>query len=649
MAGARRGPKVALIATVLIVVGVLYGVVGATQLRSSQQELEAARAGLSQAQESANSGDVEGATGQVAAASRQLGSAESRLNGVWLRPLRLLPIARPNIGFLRAVVAAGTTISSDAEAFLDEFQGGTGGIAAYVPSSGSLPLDRLEGLVEPMRTLATRASTAQALVSAAQDSRLLPAVHQAGAAVLERLSQLALAASQAAAIATALPTLLGDTQPKRYFFAATTPAELRGAGGLIGAYTVATADAGRLTFGQFQPVVPLGNVGTDEVEAPDAEYARRYNQYGGAGFWQNINMTPDFPSAATAIERLYQARTGQTVDGVMLVDPFALKALLEVTGPVEVPEIGPVSADNVIATLARDTYDTFDTHRERKEVLGSVAAQVFGRFLQGDAAADNPVAALKALAHVVGNRHLMIHSTDPDVQTQLETARIAGRLLNPAGDYLNVVGQNASANKLDFYADRRVDYQVALDTDGSAWAKASTTLTNNGPTSGMPKYVIGPNAGDFVAGENATILNVYCAKDCAVHRFERDGEAVPMRAETELGHPVFWSYERLKTGESVDLAYQWLVPNVWQGDDGNGHYRLTFQNQVTIRPTTFRLQLDLPPHTELVYSHPELTSQDGHLVWEGAPRGDIEFDVYFRRIPGRFQRFIERQLDRLFD
>jgi Protein of unknown function (DUF4012) len=59
--------------------------------------------------------------------------------------------------------------------------------------------------------------------------------------------------------------------------------------------------------------VHTGGMSDDE---PDPEVP-------GAGFWQAINATPDFPSAATATVRQYERTEDADLDGVIAVDPFA--------------------------------------------------------------------------------------------------------------------------------------------------------------------------------------------------------------------------------------------------------------------------------------------------------------------------------------
>ena len=41
-------------------------------------------------------------------------------------------------------------------------------------------------------------------------------------------------------------------------------------------------------------------VSIDEIPDPNPDYREIYDPFGGAASWHNMNMTPDFPSAARA-------------------------------------------------------------------------------------------------------------------------------------------------------------------------------------------------------------------------------------------------------------------------------------------------------------------------------------------------------------
>ena len=73
------------------------------------------------------------------------------------------------------------------------------------------------------------------------------------------------------------------------------------------------------------------------------------------------------------------------------------------------------------------------------------------------------------------------------------------------------VGVNSGANKLDAFLHRSIRYRVRLQPDGSAKANASVTLRNDGPSSGLPRYVIGPDNADGRAGQNDQLHTLYVA------------------------------------------------------------------------------------------------------------------------------------------
>ena len=72
--------------------------------------------------------------------------------------------------------------------------------------------------------------------------------------------------------------------------------------------------------------------------------------------WRNIGLTPQFDVNGPLAARMYQAVTGQRVDGVMAVDVETLQQLLQVTGPVVLPDGTTLNAFNVVEYLTHDQY-----------------------------------------------------------------------------------------------------------------------------------------------------------------------------------------------------------------------------------------------------------------------------------------------------
>lgn len=126
------------------------------------------------------------------------------------------------------------------------------------------------------------------------------------------------------------PAMLGAKGPRRYL-AVHNNAEVRGTGGLVGAYAVLRAADGRLSLERVgtnqdfrtapAPVVDLG-----------PEFSSRYDREFARGYWSAAVLTPDWPRAAQIMAGLWRAQGGGELDGVLGVDPVAMAQILAVTG-----------------------------------------------------------------------------------------------------------------------------------------------------------------------------------------------------------------------------------------------------------------------------------------------------------------------------
>ncbi|HJV04462.1 MAG TPA: DUF4012 domain-containing protein, partial [Actinomycetota bacterium] len=425
---------------------------------------------------------------------------------------------------------------------------------------------------------------------------------------------------------------LGVGEPRTYLVGAQSPAELRGSGGFIGAYALMTARRGEIELGPFRPIQSLAPSRVRGVEPPNPDYARIYDPWGGAGLMHNINMTPDFPSAAVAMERLYAEVEGRSVDGVIVADPRGLAALMEVTGRARVPGLGiSLSARSLVPFLANEAYGRFRDPVTRKRVLGDVAGQVLKRFLSG-AARARPAAAGRALADAASGGHLLLHSVDPEVQAAFLQAGVAGRLGGVGGaDYLNVVVNNISVNKVDYFVERRVRYRVTLEEGGIAEGIADVRFDNHAPRRGQQSYVIGPRPGVSGPGESVMIATAYCAPSCRVTGFSRNGRSEPVSLEEELGHPLARVIAEVPSGGSETLSYRWQVDRAWHGTTGYGTYRLVFQGQPTIRPTELEISVRAPEGMLITRTEPEMDVDGAVATWRGKPGDRAEFEVEFAR------------------
>src|ERR671918_124174 len=324
----RRIRPMLLIGGVLLVLAVGAGMV---LLLPARAPLLDARSALVQGRDAVVSGDLDTAGLAFARAEASFDEALDTIGNPLTGVASWIPLLGQTPDAVRAAAEAGMLM---ARAGLDVAQAAEDlpeGVGALAPRDGTIPLDPLRSLTPALARALALADRATVLLEEAPRWVVPAEVTEP----LETFTVEARGARRALAAATAtawaLPAFLGADGAKRYFLGAQNPAELRGTGGLIGAYAIMTADQGRIDVGPFLDVELPEVADVAPLPPPGPDYEALY----GSNFRSlpNVNLTPDFPTAATAIERLHEATTGTPVDGTILADPQALSFLLRAPRP----------------------------------------------------------------------------------------------------------------------------------------------------------------------------------------------------------------------------------------------------------------------------------------------------------------------------
>lgn len=628
---APRRPRGALLAAVAVVVAVACWAAAVTvDVLRARETLVAARSDLEEGRALVLEGRLEQAAAAFGRGRDGFADAEARLARLHVRPLAAGGPGN-NLRVVRGLARAGVSVATAAADATGALAQLPGGLAALRPRDGAVPLAQLERLAPVVGAADARVEAAAADVEALPRTWLAEPV----AAALQEFETVvagpAAALDTGAALLATMPDFLGGSGPRRYLVAASNPAELRGTGGFLGAYALVTFDQGRLRLDDFAPIQDLPNVPPADIAAPDPSFAARYDRYGGAGFWLNINMTPDFPTAAEAMVTLYEAVREEPLDGVIVADPRMLAALLTLSGPAQLPGVGAVDADSVVDYVTNEAYAAITDPELRKRVLGGVAASALQGLLSGGQGGDDAADVVATLAQAAGAGHLQLYSVHAQEQDAFVRAGVAGALPDVAGDFLGVFVNNAAANKVDFYAERTVDYEVALSADGSAEAVARVELGNDAPTEGQPAYVIGPNVEGLAAGDNLSLVSVYAPRGAELDAFARRAGTGSAEAETELGRPVFTTRVHLASGARERLDFGWHVPDAWEARRAarGGHYEVTIAAQPTLRPTRLRLAVHVPAGTVITHASEGLRVSADAVVFDGPLAATTTFEVDF--------------------
>ncbi len=628
----RRWPHVV---GTLVILGVL-AMLAVLPALAARRHLEAGRDMLVGARDRLLAGDVGGAREAFERAGAEFDDARGSGRTPVLWAAGSVPLVGRSADAIVVIADAGRRAASAGVEITRAIEELPSGIEALAPSDGRLPVDTIAALEPAVSAARADLEAAYRDLERLPTSFLLGPVAGARDEALHEVGRAVEAARAAEALTIALPDLVGADARLRYFVGAQATAELRGTGGLIGAYTILEARNGRLVMEPMRSIHTLPDLSRRAAPEPPDGFGAPFDGFGGPGFWRNLNMTPDAPTAATLIESLYEEVTGERVDGVILVDAQTLSEMLEATGPVRPPSFDrTLEADSVVDYLTNEAYLEFGSEAERKRVLGAAVLAVWNRFLSG----TDPIAAFRALSEAAAGGHLVLHSADERVQAGLEAAGVAGAWDAPeAGTLLGVATSNADGTKVDYYLNRDVRYEIELAAEGSGNILATTTFTNEAPVDADPSYVFGPYPGiGLGAGDSRAFVAAYCAPACALEGARRDGEPVGVESHSDRGLPVFTTFVRTDAGGTSSLELETTQPDAWVGDEFGGTYELTVRGQPTIKPTTGTVVIDVPPGMRVVDTSVPMEVVDGRATWHGTlgreQRIAIRFEVPF---PDRF-------------
>ena len=617
------------ILSILVVLAVVPALGARARLLTGRDELENAR-------ELLLSGDLGAASAAFGRAEDAFDEAGGYARSPVLRLAGSVPLAGRSFDAVVVLADAGRLAASAGSDLADGIERLPGGIAELAPSNGTIPVEQIEAFHPAISDARAKLETALAGVRSLPTSWIVGPVADARDRSIAQLEEATGTATAADALAGALPGLVGSEGERRYFVAAQTPAELRGTGGFMGAYTILTADGGRLDFDRVHNITELRDLSPKQAPpAPDG-FGEPFAGFGGTGFWRNLNMDPHAPTVGRLIEALYERVTGVPIDGVIFVDPQALADMLEATGPIDDPTLDrTLEASTVVDYLANEAYGQFGSAAERKRVLGAAVLSVLRRFLEG----TDPVASFRALADAGAGGHLIVHSRDPEVQAALEAAGVAGTVEAPqAGDLFGAFASNADGTKIDFYVRRSLSYRVDLGEGGGSTAQVALTAENTAPTASRAELRVRAVSGNGArAGGVAGVpLGVLRPRLRIPGRHPRR-EATGPRAHRERGLSVFSTYVQTAPGTTSELALELQRADAWTGDELGGTYRLRIRAQQTVLPTRGTITIQAPPGTDIVDATPGMQVDGGRATWEGDLAAVQDFEIRFQRPPlGRF-------------
>jgi hypothetical protein len=271
--------------------------------------------------------------------------------------------------------------------------------------------------------------------------------------------------------------------PSTYLVFAANNNEMRIGSGTFLSVGVLTVRDGTFDLGEMTPTV--------EYQLPEGavqltgDFANRWGWLEPEREWRNLASSPLFPTQATLASKMWQAAGKPPIDGVLALDPIALRALIQATHPVQIDgkQYGP---NNVLQEIYLNQYNNivgYPENQERRDRLSEIARAAI-RNLEGDFETVDLADSLRAAAD---GRHILGWSRHRAQQTGWTAAGIGGTVERNS---LLLGVHNRGGNKLDQFLQVRADLATETDERGTT-VSVAVDLQNTAPV-GLPQYVAGP-------------------------------------------------------------------------------------------------------------------------------------------------------------
>ena len=499
------------------------------------------------------------------------GSARAAASGPLWDLAGLLPWVGPNVRAGTAAAQAADTLASGALAPLVELAS-TVDPAAILPGREPKDLAPLAQAVPKVEAAAGAVRSAEELLAAVDTSELVPQLAGPVRSAHDDVIRLRGLVDTGEAAIRMAPGLLGADGPRTYLVLVQNNAEARASGGIPGALVEVTLDRGAMTLGKQGSASGLGSflprIPVDPVQ--QRIYSTRLGRY-----MQDVNLTPDFPTAAATAAAMWEREGGKHVDGVVSLDPVGLGRLLGALGPVDLggSEFAPfraaglpatLTAENATRTLLSDVYRIKDTSMQ-DAYFAAVAREIFASFSASD---GDPAALARALTAVVGDGRLFFYSSHPEEQAIIAGWDVGGAIDRPGPDgaRFGVYFNDGTGAKMDYYVRRTVELVRECTANGSSGSNstrivAKVTLENTAPAdaaTSLPAYVTGKGAFGVPPGSVQTNVIAYGPGKAAVESVRLDGQPYTLHPDVHAGRPLTTAVTRLAPGQKATLEFAFV-------------------------------------------------------------------------------------------
>lgn len=231
--------------------------------------------------------------------------------------------------------------------------------------------------------------------------------------------------------------------------------ELRASGGFMGSYALVTFDQGKISDVVIEDVYDADGQWKRFVEPPPG--VKEYLSAGKGWRLPDANWAAEFPSAASQVKSIIEQTKNLKIDGVMAINTLAFSSILQVLGPIQLPDYDlALSSDNVAQMLQNRPQEFFPGSRQKVHMLEQAKTQTLLKLSNLDNATYLKL--LKILDVELRHKNILFFAKNPQLQFGFEQLNWAGSLSKPKNQTaaLGLIESNVGINKINPWIDRQV-------------------------------------------------------------------------------------------------------------------------------------------------------------------------------------------------
>ncbi|MDQ5951158.1 MAG: hypothetical protein QG639_435, partial [Patescibacteria group bacterium] len=255
--------------------------------------------------------------------------------------------------------------------------------------------------------------------------------------------------------------------------------EIRATGGFPGSYVLLNFDTGMLREIIVEDIYDADGQFLGYVAAPPG--IREYTSGDKGLRLPDANWWPDFPESAQTMMQFFALGDKNNIAGLVAINLDAAKAVLEVTGPLLLPDYDvEVTKDNIGEVLRTERSEFFPGSIQKKHLLQLTLTQLKQKMSELDSSQKQALAS--ALKNQLEQKEVQLFSTNPEIQDIFSELAVAGELAVKAATNeqliqdclctpieLAIVESNVGINKVNRYVTRKhqlnfTDQQLTIET-----------------------------------------------------------------------------------------------------------------------------------------------------------------------------------------